>query len=110
MALGTLTVTGSPSKENIFINEATLVGPASYATGGETGLQTALQALTKDGRAIIDVKFIGGSGFVAQWDKANLKLMVFYADNNNASDGALIEVANTTDLSAQTFKTLIFSN
>jgi hypothetical protein len=43
-----------------------------------------------------------GFGYVFAWDKANQKLVVGYADNNNASDGPLIAVPDTTDLSALT--------
>jgi hypothetical protein len=110
MALGTLTLTASDLKgeAGLFIDRVTLVGDTSYPTGGSTGLQTALQALTKDGRTIIKVDSVD-QGYVAHWDVANLKLKFMYGDNNNAADGPLIEVPNTTALNGITYNMQIFS-
>lgn len=38
-------------------------------------------------------------GYVFTYDRANGKLRAYYGDNNNASDGALIAVPDTTDIS-----------
>lgn len=71
---------------------------ASYPTGGESlsGLAAAC------GLSLInDAKFFPHEGFVFEWDSANAKVLAYYGDNNNAADGALIQVPNTTDLSGQ---------
>lgn len=45
----------------------------------------------------------GLSGYVFQYDQSAEKLVVMYADNNNASDGPLIE-ASTVAIAAQTLE------
>lgn len=68
---------------------------SSYPTGGEAIDISANERLA----------FVGAqptSGYVFQWDAANQKLLAYYGDNNNAADGPLIEVPNTTDLSSLT--------
>lgn len=75
----------------------TVTFDSSYATGGET-FTPADFGLT----AITDVQAQPSTvGYVAVWNRSTTapKLMAFYGDNNNASDGALIEVPNTTDIS-----------
>jgi hypothetical protein len=42
------------------------------------------------------------AGYVFEYDYSASTLKAFYGDNNNASDGPLIQVPNTTDLSAVT--------
>lgn len=42
------------------------------------------------------------NAFLGTFDKANLKLMLFYSDNNNAADGPLIELPDTTSAAAYT--------
>ena len=78
----------------------TITFDSSYATGGETfdivniGL-TMLSHLTFA---------VGTSGYVPVWNRSTSapEAQAFYGDNNNASDGPLIEVPSTTDLSAVT--------
>ena len=48
------------------------------------------------------VVFEPKEGYVFVYDYSNSKVLAYMGDNNNASDGPLIEVANTTDLSAVT--------
>lgn len=106
MALGTLTHTSQNARSGldvVFHDEVTLVGDASYPTGGTAGFQAAMRALTKDQREILAVIPIGAQGAAGRmpvWDKANGKLMMF----NGAS-----EVANATDLSAITYRLLVIS-
>lgn len=46
---------------------------------------------------------IGGhKGYSFDYDATNQKVLVYWGDNNNASDGPAVEVANTTDISAIT--------
>lgn len=75
----------------------TITFDSSYPTGGEA-VTPANFGLT----AITDIQLEGDDGYVLRWDRSTTapKLLAYMGDNNNASDGPLIEVANTTDLSA----------
>lgn len=80
------------------MTQGTITYDSSYATGGETVDPHALglQMLT-------DLRISPSTGgYIGVWDRSTTapKLMAFYGDNNNASDGPLIEVPSTTDLSA----------
>jgi hypothetical protein len=85
------------------ISVTTVTGDSSYETGGEalTANQLGLSRIT----ALVPVP---NTGYIPVWDAANSKLKIFYGDNNNASDGPLIEIPNATDVSAVTFTVLAF--
>lgn len=80
----------------------TVTFDASYPTGGEafTAAQLGLTSVRR-------VRFYPGQAgtgtdsYVPVWNQSTSapKVLAFMGDNNNASDGPLIEVANTTDLS-----------
>lgn len=70
---------------------------SSYPTGGES-LTAAQLGLTD----IQTLNAASSGGYTFEYDDTNAKLKAYYGDNNNASDGALIEVPNATDLSAVT--------
>lgn len=111
MALGTLTLDAKryngPS-DSVYWDEVTLVGDASYPTGGTTGLEAALQALTKDQREILCVFPIGlCGGFVPRWDKANKKLIIL--TSNGAAPAAMAEFTNAGNNSGTTYKLGILS-
>lgn len=73
----------------------TIAMDSSYPTGGE--------ALDASGNEQLDYVFCSHSGgYSFHWDAANQKLLVYYADYDAVADGALIQVPNTTDLSALT--------
>lgn len=75
----------------------TVTFDSSYATGGESFTAADL-GLTQ----ITDFTCeLGATGYAGVWDRSKTapKLMAFYGDNNNASDGPLIEVPSTTNLS-----------
>lgn len=80
----------------------TLTFDSSYPTGGEAFAPTSvgLVQLTE----LVVRPGIGAStvGYVPTWDRSVSapKVLVMMGDNNNASDGPLIQVADTTDLSA----------
>lgn len=97
----------------VFHDVVTLVGEASYAAGGSTGLQTKLRALTgAAGRTIKAVIALDGKGYVLSWDVADSKLKVYRIgalDGNAASAGPLTEVADAVDLSGVTFTLLVIS-
>lgn len=83
----------------------------SYVTGGYTGLQAKVKAKTAVNRDVSILAFIPQdcNGYIPVWDPTNSKLKVYYIDNNNGSDGPMIEVPNATDLSAVTVKGLLIS-
>lgn len=72
----------------------TIAFDASYPTNGE------LLLLSQIGLSSVDqMKLFPYKGYVFEWDNTNKKIKVYYGDNNNASDGPLVEVPNTTDIS-----------
>lgn len=76
----------------------TIAFDSSYPTGGEslTATDLGFAAMPRDVR--VEPK----GGYVFEYDRTNSTVLVYYGDNNNASDGALIQVPDTTDLSAIT--------
>lgn len=71
---------------------------SSYPTGGES-----LTASDLGFAGTVDLLLAEPqSGYVFEYDRVNSKLLAYYGDNNNASDGPLIEVPNTTNLSTVT--------
>lgn len=73
---------------------------SSYPTGGET-----LTVTDKCEKVLFAfVESPGGSGYVIDIDRTNfasgsMLLEAYYGDYSSASDGALVEVPNATDLS-----------
>lgn len=82
-------------------------GPASYLAGGE-----ALNAVPGIG-AIEAVLPCGAArnattgAVVLRYDHTTGKMQAFWGDNDNGADAALIEVVDTTNLSAFTTRLLI---
>jgi hypothetical protein len=111
MAIGTMTLVeksiDGPQKV-LYVDQITLVGDSSYPTGGMTGVQAALDALTGDQRAILDVRSVSANGgYLLVWDFANSKLMVYTAGGSAGTAPA--ELANATSLSGVTFKLVVYS-
>jgi len=82
----------------------TIAFDSSYPTGGETLGTAATAAAGAAALGLSTILFLHASstsGYMFEYDYAG-KLLAYYGDNNNASDGPLIEVPNTTDLSALT--------
>lgn len=120
MALGTLTLVAQPiagggsASEPFFFEEVTLVGDASYPTGGPSGLQAAYQAMgvAQSGRTIITVLPQDCKGYQIGWDSTNGKLKFYQLaalDGNAANAQAFAEVANAANLASVTFKLVIVS-
>jgi hypothetical protein len=108
-ALTSVTKVGLHGSLPINIDEITFVGPTAYPTGGTTGFEAVVSAiLGRGGIDVLGIVQIDASGYVLRYDKANDKLFILYGDNNNASDGPLIENA-TADLSGTTFRVLVLS-
>ncbi len=112
MALGTVTsvsVAGAMPSAPTFFDVISFSLDSSYPTGGETGLQALCKAALSRDVTILGFIAQDCGGYLPVWDPTNSKLKVYYADNNNASDGPLIEVPNTTDLSGVTVKGILIS-
>lgn len=112
MALGVLAradKVGQQSSAPSFIDRMTLVGPASYTTGGDVGLAAALQAITKDQRTIVAVIQGDCGGYQVQYLPGTDALKVYQGDNTNAAAAPAIQVPNATNLAAVTFNLTILS-
>lgn len=70
---------------------------ASYPTGGES-----FDVSNFFPKGVVAVIPAPKSGYVFEYDSDNGKLLAYYADYDAVADGALIEVANITDLAAIT--------
>lgn len=112
MALGTATLVDATghSRRACFIDALSFAGDGSYPTGGTAAFEAYVKAKLAVGA--IDVVAVVGQdcgGYVPVYDKTADKLKVYYSDSNNASDGPLIEVPDTTALSGVTFHVLVLS-
>jgi len=109
MALGTTTLitSGGADSGQVNVDRFTVVLDSSYPTGGYTGLAAKLTAAASRTPTIIAL-FAQSSGYVAHWDYANSKLMVYHADYDAVADGPLIQVPDATDLSAVTLSLVVF--
>lgn len=110
MAIGAITVL---KKADAFgemnADLVSFAGDGAYPTGGtaiEAALRTALSKGTVDVFAVIPQDC---GGYWPVWDEANNKLKVYYHDYDAVADGPGIEVPNTTNLSAVTFKLVVIS-
>ena len=74
----------------------TIAMDSSYPTGGE-----AITFPSFDTKPIA-VMIESEDGYVFKYDRTNEKIMAYYGDYSNGSDGALVQVANTVDLSGVT--------
>ena len=73
----------------------TIAFDSSYPTGGE--------AIDLSGNERVEyIQCNAQGGYVFVFEQNDQKLLAYYGDNNNAADGPLIEVPNTTDLSSLT--------
>lgn len=92
MAIGVSQVfVNRAGKKRQAVTEITM--DSSYPTGGEA--VTAAQL----GLATVDVALCStNTGHIAQYDKANAKIKLYYADYDAVADGALIEVPAATDV------------
>lgn len=102
---------GNAASEPLFYEEVTVVGPASYTTGGDIGLQAIYQAkgAAQAGRTILAVLPVDCKGYQVAWDSVNGKLKFYLGDNTNAAAAPGLQVPNATDLSGVTFNLLIAS-
>jgi len=71
----------------------------SYPTGGEA---FSLADMGLAGGVLDFCMFEPESGYIFEYDHTNNKVLAYYCDYDAVADGALIQVANTTDLSALT--------
>lgn len=78
----------------------TIAFDSSYATGGES-LDFTSAGLDMF-RTVLGVLVETKSGYLFEYDYTNKKVKAYRFDYDAVADGAAIEVANTTDLSAVT--------
>jgi len=91
----TVTIKDKFKLGNGFVVIADVAFDNSYPTGGEEVLPE------KFGINALDfVQAAPSSGYVFQYDHTNKKLLAYYADYDAVADGALIQVPDTTNLSA----------
>lgn len=67
----------------------------SYASNG-VSMDLSKQIPTKVHAVLVE----SDGGYIGSYDETNKKLKVYYADYDAEADGALIEVADQTDLAA----------
>ena len=99
MAL-TITYNNSNDAEILSHNYSIISGSiafdSSYPTGGEAfDLSGKFATLTM-------VLIEPNSGYVFTYDYTNKKVIAYWVDNDGSADSAMIQVANTTDLSGIT--------
>lgn len=96
---------GGQSSAPVFFDEMTFTGDSAYPTGG-SAFDALFEAAVGQDRTIMAVLHRSG-GYVPEYDAATgkLKLLVTGA----ASQAALAEVNNNTDLSAKTIGVLVIS-
>lgn len=90
----TNTSLNSAVSKNMHIEVGTVAFDSSYPTGGE--------ALSFEGFTPTAVMFQSSGGYVFSWDSTNNKVLAYRADYDAVADGALIQVANATNLAALT--------
>lgn len=112
LANGTLNITKVDSVAAVgplFVDRISFPGDTGMPAGGTTGFQALVQAKIGTERVIVGVMPSGlNGGYTPVWDAANDKLSVYHV-NADASDGPLIEVPSTPDLSGTTFHLTILS-
>lgn len=94
----TVTVDHSINMGEFVLEFGTITLDSSYPTGGE-----AIDVTGDAGYYDCSLSPSTG-GYVGTFVASSQKVMALYGDNNNASDGPLIEVPATTDLSAVVFR------
>ena len=110
MALGTIT-RGDKSGEKpgapTFVDVLSFPGDDSYPTGGTLGFEASVRAALGQNVTVLGVIGADCGGFVVAYDPAADSLKVYQGDNDNASDGPLVEVPNSTNLSVTTFNLMV---
>jgi hypothetical protein len=86
------------AKGDEYETRKTIAFDSSYPTGGEPLTKGDLGFSAAPTVVEIEPK----SGYVFEYDFTNEKILAYYGDNNNASDGPLIEVPNATNLATIT--------
>ena len=83
---------------------------SSYPAGGEAvtpddfGLRNSITAVLAAAARDPDT---ADNALVVDFDDTNDKLVLFWGDNNNASDGPLVEVPDTTNVAAYTARLVV---
>lgn len=89
----TITLTKGGVPGDLRYRIVTVTGDASgYTNGTGYALTPATMDLTK---VLFATPAFSVGGYVARYDTTNNKVTLYFGDNNNASDGPLIEIATT---------------
>lgn len=105
MAIGAITVeknSGAKVSAPTFVDRLSFAGDASYPTGGTVDFEGSVRTKIGDNRTVIGIFAEDCGAYRPVYDNATDKLKVY-----QTSDGA--EVSNATNLSATTFKVVVFS-
>lgn len=110
MAIGAITVVNKTQITGpLNVDQISFAGDGAYPANGTPGFQALVRtALGKGNVTILYVIAQDCGGYLPVYDNVADKLKVYYADNNNAADGPLIENA-TANLSGSTFKITVLS-
>ena len=92
-----VTVKGRSVEGSIRRTWGTLAFDASYPTNGEAYINANFELFSVE-----QINVYPSLGYIFEPDLANKKIKAFYGDYSEASDGALVEVTNTGDLSSIT--------
>lgn len=77
----------------------------SYPTGGEAITVSNIAHGFKEIKTVLSE--VSTNGYILSYDSTNAKLKVWQTNSDYAGDTPLVEVANTTDLSLETFRCTI---
>lgn len=86
-----------PQARGVKLCVVELTFDSSYPTGGEALTPAMVNGFEGDIDWLICIGDSGG--YVFDWDNTNGKIKAYWADYDAVADGALVEVADTTDLS-----------
>ena len=90
-------MTCTPEKSIVLSGMRVIFGKltmGTYAAGGEAWPNAKIGMLSQTEGVLVP-----GAGYVLEFDRAAQKMKALYGDYSEASDGPLVEVAGTPDLS-----------
>ena len=106
-------VKGGLPQSPLFADRITIAYAAeTYSTGGlavdwtDSGLDGQFTGKSSNIVAVVD---LGGSGYTAQYDYTNDKLLVYYGDYSESADGPHAQYPDSTALTA-TFTLLVITS
>jgi hypothetical protein len=98
---------GEAPGKPLFIDIVSFPGPASYTTGGDTGLIAGLEAIAKNNRVIVAAILMAADGYLADYVVATDKVKVYGTGAAEKAHGTEVDAA--TNLSGTTFRMMVVS-